>query len=51
MIAVKKSQTVAIRFAHEHNIKRQIEMLTDPEYTNASEQHKKFIDFVELFDF
>ena len=48
---MKKSQTIAIRFAHEHNIKRQIEMLTDPIYTNLSEQQKKYIDFIELFDF
>ena len=26
-------------------------MLTDPAYVNASETHKRFIEFVELFDF
>ena len=48
---MKKSQTAAIRFAHDHNIKRQIVMLTDPVYTNSSEQNKRNFEMAELFDF
>ena len=51
MVAIKKSQIEAIKFAHQHNINRQHAMLTDPAYQNTSNLIKKNMQKLELFDF
>ena len=51
LVAIKKSQLEAIKFAHQHNIKRHLSMIQDPSFLGASNLIRKSICKLEIFDF
>ena len=51
LVAIKKSQLEAVKFAHQYNIRKYLSLLNSPNFLQATGLIKKNICKIELFDF